>query len=291
MNLSMTGKQQTQGSGHRRLAAALALLLLLFATALPARTLLVLTDKDSLLAERFLEHALPETPELRVVREDHWPVEVDADLVMTVGSLMLSKVPANTGRPVIAAFLPLASVPAGLRHAPGYTILPLDPAPPRFIQELKQGLPHIQRVGFVAYTELERDFKAYLDSAREQGLQAEGVSLAQTPLTAMLRGQRPDAIVILPDPALYRRKLIYQIMLNSFRKQIPAIGTTQNMYRAGAALSIFVSPEDCGLRARELLQQWLQHDRLPEGIQYSHRLSILRNRRVMDILGIGAESP
>lgn len=283
-----TGKQHTQGGGHRRLAAALGLLLLLVACPLSARTLLVLSDRDSLLAERFLDHALPDAPDLTVIRQDHWPESTDADLVLTVGSLMLSKVPANAGRPVLAAFLPLASVPAALRHAPGYTLLPLDPDPTRFIRELKRGLPQVRRLGFVAYRNLERDFSAYPDAARRQGLKASGISLADTPLTAMLRGQRPDAIVILPDPELYRRKLIYQIMLNTFRKQIPAIGTTQNMYRAGATLSIFVSPEDCGVHTRQLLEQWLQGERLPSGIQYSQHLSILRNRRVMDILGIEA---
>jgi len=257
-----------------------------------ARTLLVLADSRSQLAERFLEQAIPHHPELRVEVQDHWnPRREPADLILAIGSRMLSQIPQDTAVPVMAAFLPLSTVPPSLRTKGNYTFLPLDPDPEQFVDSLTKHLPGIKRAGYLAFDALQRDFSGYLEAARDKGIHAIPMELSQSSIAQALRNlsEPPDAVIILPDPELYRRKLVYQVMLGTFRKGIPAIGTTQNMYRAGAAISIFVTPEACGSETRRLLKEWMEGASLPNGIHYVPELSVLVNRRVMDILGVEAQ--
>ena len=55
-----------------------------------------------------------------------------------------------------------------------------------------------------------------------------------------------DALLALPDPAVYNRNTIYAILLTTYAAGVPVVGYSQAMVTAGATAAVFASTTDVG---------------------------------------------
>ena len=55
-----------------------------------------------------------------------------------------------------------------------------------------------------------------------------------------------DILLALPDPQVYSRKNVFNILLSSYQSKIPVIGFSSAYVKAGAIAAVYSSPEDIG---------------------------------------------
>ena len=70
-----------------------------------------------------------------------------------------------------------------------------------------------------------------------------------------LASKYSDIIIALPDPRVYNKDNIKNILLTSYKAKTPLIGYSEALSRAGALISIFTPPEHLGKQAVEWFSQ------------------------------------
>jgi putative ABC transport system substrate-binding protein len=98
--------------------------------------------------------------------------------------------------------------------------------------------------------------------------------------------QRDDAMLMLPNQAIYNRDTLKGILLTSYRNRIPVISYSPAHVKSGALASIYSSPEDIGKHLGDLLNQYLDDKLKFTGTaQFARYYSIITNDRVAHSLG------
>lgn len=69
-----------------------------------------------------------------------------------------------------------------------------------------------------------------------------------------------DILLALPDPIVYNRDTIFNILLSSYHNQIPVIGFSASYVNAGAMLAVFSTPSDIGIHIAETIRQFVISD-------------------------------
>ncbi len=64
---------------------------------------------------------------------------------------------------------------------------------------------------------------------------------------------RSDALLALPDPAIFNRRNVRYILLSTYRKRIPVIGFSQSYVKAGALAATYSSPEQIAEQTAEVI--------------------------------------
>lgn len=100
--------------------------------------------------------------------------------------------------------------------------------------------------------------------------------------------QHIDVLLALPDPVIFNRDTLGPILLTSFRNQIPVVGFSSGMVKAGAVAALFSSPrtigEEAGRRALALIAG------APPALQYPRRFETAVNRRVASAMHLDLPS-
>lgn len=94
-----------------------------------------------------------------------------------------------------------------------------------------------------------------------------------------------DVLLAIPDSALYNSSNIRNILLTSYRLNIPLIGISKAYVNAGALSAIFSTPEQLAEQARATVSAFSQTRRLPEP-QYPSDFTIEINAHVARSLKI-----
>ncbi len=98
--------------------------------------------------------------------------------------------------------------------------------------------------------------------------------------------RRSEALLALPDSAVYTRYNVQSLLLTSFRLRRPVIGFSESWVRAGALAAVYTTPTQLGTELGETLVAWLP-DRgplPPSGTPVRYTLSV--NRQVAFSLGL-----
>lgn len=64
---------------------------------------------------------------------------------------------------------------------------------------------------------------------------------------------RVDSLLLLPDSTVINRKTINSLVLDSYHKQIPLLGYSRSLVKAGAMLALFSTPEQLGEDSAQLV--------------------------------------
>jgi putative tryptophan/tyrosine transport system substrate-binding protein len=104
-------------------------------------------------------------------------------------------------------------------------------------------------------------------------------------LNRLLNGS--DFILALPDPLIYNRNTIFNILLSSYHNRIPFIGFSASYVKAGAMLAVYSTPSDIGMHIAETIRQFVINGGadLPESA-FPRYFSIETNRSVAHSLDI-----
>jgi ABC-type uncharacterized transport system substrate-binding protein len=137
-----------------------------------------------------------------------------------------------------------------------YSALYLDQPLPRKLALVHFGLPSARRIGVIlgpSTRALREPLKA---AARSVGLELVVREVGsrrgiQPALEALLR--QSDAILALPDPGIYNRITIRNILITSFRYRKPVIGYSASFVKAGALMAVYSSPEQISAEVAQRL--------------------------------------
>lgn len=98
-----------------------------------------------------------------------------------------------------------------------------------------------------------------------------------------------EAILAIPDPAIYNRDTIQSILLTTYRQQIPLFGFSSSYVKAGALAAVYSEPEQIGQQLAETIMRLpAERPTLPPP-QAPRYFSVATNPQVARSLGIHLE--
>lgn len=203
----------------------------------------------------------------------------------------LGRTPAAA--PVLCALLPRASFErvlrdAGRRAGASLSAVYLNQPLGRQLDLVRLALPQARRVG-VLWGPDSQTSEAMLESAAQaRGFRVVGVSVKPDEpvfngLKKILDGS--DLLLALADPQVYNSSSIQNILLASFRAQVPMLAFSPAYVRAGALMAVYSTPAQIGQQAGLIARGVLQGQ--PLGVpQYPLQFEVSVNEHVARSLGL-----
>lgn len=198
--------------------------------------------------------------------------------------------------PVLCTLLPRASFErvlrdSGRRASGQFTALYLNQPLTRQLDLARLALPQARRVGVLLGSE---------SVAQQPQLEDVAVARNLKLVSARVRPQEPvfndlkkildevDVLLALADPQIYNSSSIQNILLTSFRAQVPMLAFSPAYVRAGALLAVYSTPAQIGQQAGAMARGFFQGR--PLGLpQYPQDFSISVNEHVARSLGLSLE--
>lgn len=172
------------------------------------------------------------------------------------------------------------------RSAPRSVIF-LDQPMERQVALLLAALPDTRRVGVIySSPPTELQVLRQLLAARNIELHERAVDETQTLNDALEKvlGES-EVLFVLVDAEVYNAGTIRNILLTSYRKQVPLIGISQAYVKAGALCAIYSSPTQIAEQAAEAVIEFADTERLPPG-RYPRQFEVSVNMQVARSLDI-----
>ncbi len=222
------------------------------------------------------------------------PRSNNPDVLIALGLKALESL-QNRKEPVIAALVSSNDF-AAVNTSSGQsrrTAVFIDQPKSRLLYFLRALQPKISRVGALysrqSTTELEQLRLAA--AAQNLTIEANFVSSPQdiySSLEAVIH--KAELLLALPDNSIYNGSNVRNILLTTYRDDVPLIGLSQAYVNAGALAAIFSSPEQMAADVSSILRQFSESGALPAA-QYPTSFSIATNPQVADSLKISLPAP
>jgi ABC-type uncharacterized transport system substrate-binding protein len=284
-------------------AVVWAVLALLFSATVHARLLLI-TSQDAPLYQEFqqgLSGGLAKGQELDIRQAGEVAaLEFSPYSAIVVAGVEAAKALAQRGdvaRPVFYTMLPLSSyqwLDDRNMLAAQHKVLYIDQPPQRYLQFARAAMPDMDAIGYL-HGDTSKDSADGLRQAAEVvklGFVAANVASGGK-LSNLLKElfSRSDAVLLLPDPALYNRRAVQEVLLTSFRYKRPLIAYSESFVKAGAMLALFSTPAQIGRQTAELLGCMGQpcYSGVPQR-SYPKYFSVMVNEAVARQLGVESKS-
>lgn len=220
------------------------------------------------------------------------------DLIVAVGMKATEMAIFQSTNPVLAVMLPqasydaltarIASSPRALNVAAIYLNQPWE----RQLDFLFAVLPERRKVGLLYSPDMQKE----LPHLREEIISHGGSVMAQpvysdATLFADLEKvlQSSEVLLAVPDSAIYSSSNVRNILLSTYRQNVPLIGWSQAYVNAGAVAALFSTPEQLAEQSVATVLGYAQTARWPLS-QYPHHYTIALNQQVARSLGIVLES-
>lgn len=215
-----------------------------------------------------------------------------ADLVVPVGMQATEALIAEDRSPLLSAMVPQAAYENLLYqhagHAKKMSAIYLSQPWGRQIDFLYAALPASERVGVLFTLKTKKELHIISNEVQRHGgrLIAQeliaGTDLSDS-LETLLRDS--DVLLGLPDSEIYAAGNIRNILLSTYRKNVPLFGWSKAFVSAGAIAGIFSSPEQIGRQAASVVLDFRRTGSLPNS-QYPQQFNIAVNRQVSRSLRI-----
>ena len=238
-----------------------------------------------------------------VVTESHNINDSNADLIITVGMQATELAAARSSVPVLAVMIPkagyenLLAQTATQKSAPAVSrnmsAIYLDQPWDRRLDFLQATLPERRRVGLLHSPNTRIDI-----GQLRQNVAKRGGSLVTQPvvsvdgLFANLESviNDSDVLIAIPDGVIYSNSNIRNILLTSYRHNVPLIGLSQSYVNAGALCAIFSTPKQLAEQTSSAVNLFARTRRLPDS-RYPDAYTIALNPQVARSLGIVLPTP
>jgi putative ABC transport system substrate-binding protein len=216
-----------------------------------------------------------------------------SDLYVAVGMKAAEEL-ATRGVPELSVLIPKTGYDKLPRGAAQYTVprsaIFLDQPMERQIAFLLAALPSTRNVGILYSTppqELPNVRRLLAD--KNVRLHDRGVGGAQSlndALESIL--SESEVLFVLADAGVYNAGTIRNILLTSYRKQIPLVGISQAYVKAGALCAIYSTPNQIATQAAEAVRIFSESGKLPP-VQYPKEFEVSVNKQVARSLNIRIE--
>jgi putative ABC transport system substrate-binding protein len=231
------------------------------------------------------------------VTDPSGPVRSSA-LVIGVGMKAAASAAASDAPMVLNVLIPQSGYEQLLQEFPlrakAHTLsaIFLDQPISRQVELIAAALPKVRAVGV-----LYDSPPAELAQLRKMTA-AHGLELHEQQVTPML--PLPDALqavlrhikvlLALPDPGIYNSSTIRNILLATYRSDIPLVGFSPGYVNAGALYAAYSTPKQIAAQAAGLIRQLADTGRLPDA-EYPQDFEIQVNDQVARSLGIQVSEP
>ena len=204
---------------------------------------------------------------------------------------LLGRTPAPA--PVLCALLPRASFErvlreSGRRAGASLSALYLNQPLGRQLDLMRMALPQARRVGVLWGADAQASEAMLEAAAQARGLKVVGVPVK--PDEPVFNGLKKildesDLLLALADPQIYNSSSIQNILLASFRAQVPMLAFSPAYVRAGALMAVYSTPAQIGQQAGSIARGVLQGQ--PLGVpQYPLQFEVSVNEHVARSLGL-----
>ncbi|TNC98144.1 MAG: hypothetical protein FD121_713 [Gallionellaceae bacterium] len=255
--------------------------------AAPLRVAIVLSESSGAYQELVVELKNTLAPEYFVKVAASVEEIPEADLFVAVG-MKAAHVLSSHSRPVLNVLIPRAGFEK-LKRPPSstYSAIFMDQPLQRQLALINAVLPNATSVG-VLYDSppTELDTLRKLSSAMHFDLYEQRVD-QQHPLAEALSDllRVSDVLLVLPDNNVYRSDTIRNILLETYRAQVPMVGLSANYVRAGALCAIYSTPQQIAYQAAEAIEDFATSAKLPVP-QYTKEFDVSVNTQVARSLGV-----
>lgn len=250
-------------------------------------------------AESFNKALAANKADVTVVESQLTGSAAHADLIVAVGMKATEIAFVTNGTPVLAVMVPetgyqellarASRQPSAHKISAIYVNQPWD----RQIDFLHAALPERRRIGLLYSPDTRIDVEGLRERIARRGglLVAQPVS-SEDRLYPILESvlAKSDALLAIPDNAIYNSSNIRNTLLTSYRLGVPLIGLSQSYVNAGALCAVFSTPEQVADQAVAVAISFSQNVRLPAP-QYPADFTIAVNQQVARSLGIELPSP
>lgn len=195
--------------------------------------------------------------------------------------------------PVLCTLLPRVSFErvlrdSGRRAGATFSALYLNQPLGRQLDLMRLALPQVRRVGVLWGGESQANEPALEAAAQARGLKVVGVQVKpEEPVFNGLKKilEESDLLLAIADPQIYNSHSIQNILLTSFRAQVPMLAFSPAYVRAGALMAVYSTPAQIGQQAGLLARGVLQGQ--PLGVpQYPLQFEVSINEHVARSLGL-----
>ena len=195
--------------------------------------------------------------------------------------------------PVLCTLLPRASFErvlreSGRRAGASFSALYLNQPPGRQLDLIRLALPQARRIGVLWGPDSVANEAALEAAAQARSLRVVGVPVRpEEPVFAGLKKilDESDVLLALADPQIYNSNSIQNILLTSFRAQVPMLTFSPAYVRAGALMAVHSTPRQIGQQAGVLARGVLQGQPLGQP-QFPLQFDISVNEHVARSLGL-----
>lgn len=237
-------------------------------------------------------YSCPETDyTLSYSNSDTFPSSIppDTSLIITLGMKAARAAShLDTGVPVVNALISKVSADQ-LGNRERQTLVFLDQPISRQIN-LARLVRKQPRLGIL----LGPSSHSYLPPLQKE-VERQGVVMAYRELTEenqvgpLLKAllEESNILLALPDPLIFNRKTIFNILLSSYHNKIPVIGFSAAYVKAGALVAVYSSPEDIAGHLADIVREYqVSGNQEMPAILYPKYFSIAINHSVARSLGI-----
>jgi len=222
---------------------------------------------------------------------------LSARLYVTLGmdaAVMLAR--SELKAPVLCALLPRQSFErvlreSGRRVSAQFSAVYLNQPLSRQLDLVRLALPQAGRVGVLFGGESQSQETLLDEAAQGRGLKLVGIHVKpEEPVFSGLKRilDEADLLLALADPQIYNSSSIQNILLASFRAQVPMLAFSPAYVRAGALLAVYSTPVQIGQQAGVMASAVLQGKGLGSP-QYPQDFSVSVNEHVARSLGLNLD--
>jgi ABC-type uncharacterized transport system substrate-binding protein len=261
--------------------------------AAPLRVTLLLAEENTAyrdFAQSFTAEAARQSPPLKLSEASTLPSETD--LIVAVGSKSLA-LALNSHAPVLSTLVSKSSFDKLLHDAlssrdkNSVSALYLDQPVKRHLALITVVLPEVKKIGLLFsapsadIVNLQKAVANSRFSLLEQMLSSDD-SLYRD-LHSLLA--RSEVLLAIPDVRIYNPTSIRNILLETYRSNIPVIGFSPSYVKAGALCAVFSTPEQMAKQAVLLSKKFVETGALPAA-QHPKEFEVMVNRQVANSLNI-----
>lgn len=168
----------------------------------------------------------------------------------------------------------------------------LDQPIERQLNLVRLALPTAKRIGVLLGPESSKQLPALQAAAHDRKLGITWHNVVNDKgLPTALHKLLPDidALLALPDPAVFNPGTIQPILLATYRQRLPLIGFSAAYTRAGAAVSLHSTPVHIGDQAADMLLNAMSKGGVPQP-QYPRQFTVSINQHVARSLGLAIKN-
>ncbi|MDX8378708.1 MAG: hypothetical protein R8K48_01505 [Gallionella sp.] len=261
------------------------------------RVLLVLSDRSPIYQQFALNFAqnLPKYIHFQKVQRAGDFDKQAADLIVSVGVMAANRVALKSMQPLLAAMIPSNTYANLLRKRPlavWTTAIYLDQPWQRKINFLHVALPENHKIGLLYSDATHLDLTVIRRAlAHQQATLIDRPLRNRHSLSADLNAvlAKSNVLLAVPDTDVYNGNTMRNILLSSYRRDIPMVGFSAAYVRAGALCALFSTPEQLAAQASVSTVFFSKTGKLPVP-QYPKLYTIAVNLGVARTLNINIQS-